>query len=80
LVTRTGSSKNDISKGYKKQLAVYQASEKAEYAIFLVIIVSDDMKKIEKIQEEVAELNRKSEPCPKLVVIDGRIKPSASNV
>jgi hypothetical protein len=73
-------SKNDISKGYKKQLAVYQASEKAEYAIFLVIIVSDDMKKIEKIQEEVAELNRKAEPCPKLVVIDGRIKPSASNV
>jgi hypothetical protein len=73
-------SKNDIIKGYKKQLAVYQESEKAKYAVFLVIIVSDDMSKIDSIQQLVASLKEKSEPCPALVIIDGRMKPSASNV
>ncbi len=73
-------SKNDLMKGYTKQLEVYKKSERTEHAIFLVVIVANNIKKVEDLKDYVRSLKKNEGTCPELVVIDGRIKPSASNV
>lgn len=73
-------SKNGLMKGYTKQLEVYKKSERTEHAVFLVVIVTDNIKKVEQLKEYVGNLKKNEGTCPELVVIDGRIKPSASKV
>jgi hypothetical protein len=72
--------KNNPTKGYEKQLAVYQKSETAKNAVFLVIIVTEKLEEVDKLKKSVDELKAKGEVCPELVIVDGRIKPSASKV
>ena len=72
-------STNDIIKGYEKQLPVYNKAEKAKRSIYLVLRNSpNDQKKIEALlkKEEVSLLENTS--SPKVIVVDARIKPSAS--
>lgn len=73
-------SKNNPVKGYEKQLAIYQKAEKTDTAIFMVIIVSEDTSEVERLEKLVKRLKADKQICPELVVIDGRIRPSASNV
>lgn len=72
--------KNNPTKGYEKQLAVYQKAEKTDTAVFMVIIVSEDTSDVEKLTNAVRRYKDEERLCPELVVIDGRIQPSASNV
>ena len=72
--------KNNPAKGYEKQLAVYQKAENTEHAVFLVIIVTENTKDIDDLEKRVLDLKSKKQVCPELVIIDGRIQPSASNV
>ena len=71
---------NNIRSGYEKQLPIYNAAERAEQSIFLIIKTTDTFKALEELikfrQDEVASGKR----MPEIVVVDGRIFPSASKV
>jgi hypothetical protein len=71
---------NNIRSGYEKQLPIYNAAERTEYSIFLIIITTDSMKALEELikfrEAEVAAGKR----VPEIFVVDGRIFPSASNI
>ena len=71
---------NNIKSGYKKQLPIYNAAERAEHSIFLIIVTTDTFKALDELikfkQDEVASGKR----MPEIVVVDGRIFPSASKV
>lgn len=73
-------STNNPRKGYEKQLAIYQKAEDADNAVFLVVIVSDNTKDVDDLVKFVDSLKSQKQICPELIVIDGRIRPSASKV
>lgn len=68
-----------VVSGYEKQLPIYQSSENASKAIYIVIRVSDGDGQIKKIQSEYAESIKKGLYAPEIFVVDGRKYPSASN-
>ncbi len=88
VIVETKLSKNDILKGYQKQLPLYMESEETIYGYYVVIKISCKDKKSEDSQDlkikQLLEINdkdtREGKKCPKIVVIDGRIKPSASKI
>lgn len=69
---------NNIKSGYEKQLPIYNAAERTPYSIFLIIRTTESIKALEELikirQDEVSAGNR----APEIVVVDGRIFPSAS--
>lgn len=71
---------NNIRSGYEKQLPIYNAAERTEYSIFLIIRTTDSIKALEELikfkQDEIAAGKR----APEIFVIDGRIFPSASKI
>jgi hypothetical protein len=71
---------NNIRSGYEKQLPIYNAAERTDYSIFLIIRTTDSIKALEELikfrQDEVATGRR----MPEIFVVDGRIFPSASKI
>lgn len=71
---------NNIRLGYEKQLPIYNAAERSQYSIFLIIRTTDRIKPLEELikfrQSEVAAGKR----APEIFVVDGRRLPSASKV
>jgi len=71
---------NNIRSGYEKQLPIYNAAERTEYSIFLIIRTTDSIKALEELikfkQDEISAGKR----APEIFVIDGRIFPSASKI
>lgn len=71
---------NNIRSGYEKQLPIYNAAERTEYSIFLIIRTTDSIKALEELikfrQDEIAAGKR----APEIFVIDGRIFSSASKI
>lgn len=67
-----------LEAGYSKQLAIYNAAERAQHSIYLIIRASESAMKIEALQrlreKEVAE----GRNAPDIIVVDGRLQPSAS--
>jgi hypothetical protein len=64
--------------GWQKQLPIYNKAEKTKYSIFLIIRTSDNYKTIEKIQASAIEEGQRGRRAPKVIVIDGRPVPPAS--
>ncbi|WP_299414950.1 hypothetical protein [Acaryochloris sp. IP29b_bin.148] len=71
---------NNISSGYEKQLPIYDAAERTQYSIFLIIRTTESIKALEELikfrKTQVANGKR----APEIFVVDGRIFPSASKV
>jgi hypothetical protein len=71
---------NNIRAGYEKQLPIYNAAERTQYSIFLIIRTTESIKALEELikfsQNEVDTGKR----VPEIFVVDGRIFPSASKV
>jgi hypothetical protein len=71
---------NNIKSGYEKQLPIYNAAERTFHSIFLIIITTESIKALDELikfrQSEISSGKR----APEIVVIDGRIRPSASKV
>ncbi len=71
---------NNIRTGYEKQLPIYNAAERTQYSIFLIIRTTDSIKALEDLikfrQDQVAIGNR----VPEIFVVDGRIFPTGSKV
>jgi hypothetical protein len=66
--------------GFEKQTRAYQTAEKAEYAVYLVIDVGGSPQRLKRLQRVATEAAGKGERVPDLIVVDGRLKPSASRV
>jgi hypothetical protein len=69
---------NDIKSGYSKQLPIYNAAEKTEYSIFLIIRNSDLDVGLENVKKLQAVERKAGRRTPEIFEIDGRIKSSAS--
>lgn len=69
---------NDIKSGYVKQLPIYNAAEKTEYSVFLIIRNSELVSGLEDVKKLQAEQRKAGRRAPEIFIIDGRIKPSAS--
>jgi len=71
---------NNIRAGYEKQLPIYNRAERTPHSIFLIIITTDSTKSLDELikfrQSEVSS----GKKAPEIVVVDGRIRPSASKV
>ncbi|MHC5749708.1 MAG: hypothetical protein ACYTXF_03485 [Nostoc sp.] len=69
---------NNIKSGYEKQLPIYNAAERTQYSIFLIIKTTDSTKALDDLlkfrQSEVTSGKR----APEIFIVDGRINPSAS--
>ncbi|MBE9205834.1 hypothetical protein IQ244_04760 [Nostoc sp. LEGE 06077] len=69
---------NNIRAGYEKQLPIYNAAERTEYSIFLIIKTTDSTRALDELlkfrQSEISSGRR----VPEIFIVDGRINPSAS--
>ncbi|HEX6747539.1 MAG TPA: hypothetical protein VF092_09650 [Longimicrobium sp.] len=64
--------------GYQKQLPIYDAAERTMHSIYLIIRTTQSTGAIEAVlQLETKQLNAGMR-APKVIVVDGRFKPSAS--
>lgn len=65
--------------GYVTQLPEYMRSEAAEYGIFVIIKEDDrDEERIRTVHEASSAIKQKGEYAPEIVVIDARVKSTAS--
>ncbi|MFA5633957.1 MAG: hypothetical protein WCY00_00630 [Candidatus Dojkabacteria bacterium] len=63
---------------YRSQVDIYMKAEGTEESIYLVIKVTEKSKQLEELIEIDEEAKNLGQKVPKLYVIDGTIKPSAS--
>lgn len=71
-------SSNDIVSGYTNQLEVYQKSEHAIHAFYVVLRMTKKSPKIDEVLKIEKERNEKGERTPTVIVVDARLKESAS--
>ncbi|BAY49777.1 hypothetical protein SAMD00079811_74060 [Scytonema sp. HK-05] len=71
---------NNIRSGYEKQLPIYNAAERTFHSIFLIIITTESTRALDELikfrRSEISGGKR----APEIIVVDGRIRPSASKV
>lgn len=70
----------NVRQGYEKQTGIYQSSEDAQCAFFVVLQVTDTSKALVDIIKQAEQEDKDGTKHPELVVIDGRPKESASKV
>ena len=76
-VKRSGN--DNLLHGYVTQLPEYMHSEAAEYGIFVIIKEDDrDEERIRTVHEASSAIKQKGEYVPEIVVIDARVKSTAS--
>ena len=73
-------SKNDLVHGYTVQLPAYMKSEGADDAVYVIIQVADSDFGIKSVLELESSGTKQGKKMPKVYVIDGRPKPSASKM
>lgn len=69
---------SDIVSGYTEQLKIYQKSENAYQAFYLILRMTDKSTKIDEVLRIEEENNKKGLKTPIVVIIDARLKESAS--
>jgi hypothetical protein len=67
-----------LVRGYTEQLSIYQKAENASRTIYVIIRVSQEINSIKTIQKLEKDVRATGQKVPRLIVIDGRLKPSAS--
>jgi hypothetical protein len=73
-------SKNDLVHGYTVQLPAYMKSEGADDAVYVIIRVADPDLGIKSVLELENTGTKEGKKMPKVYVIDGRPRPSASKM
>ena len=71
-------SKGKVVQGYEEQLETYKAAAQTEEALFLIIDVGKMGTKLTKIRRIQAERQALGERAADIVVVDAKLKPSAS--
>jgi hypothetical protein len=74
------SSNSNIIHGYRAQLADYEKSEHSGKSYYIVLIIGNNNKKIDELISIKKKLDEDGIKAPEIVLIDGRIKPSPSNL
>jgi len=74
------SSNSKLVPGFETQLPAYNAAEKAVHSVYLVIQNGPHDKKIRNLQKIRQDAIKKGQRVPALVVVDGRLQPSASKL
>ncbi len=70
--------KNNLSHAYETQLPIYNEAERVKYSILLVIRNTDKIKAFEELEKQRERDIKSGKEVPKIIMVDGRIKPSAS--
>jgi len=78
LVELKLSSNKSLVHGYEKQLPTYQESESAHRSVYVILQVTETAKSVETVLELQKEARNKGEKAPDIILIDARLKPSAS--
>jgi hypothetical protein len=68
----------NVRQGYEKQTGIYQSSEDAQHAYFVVVQVTDTSKALDDVIKQAEQEDKDEVKHPELVVVDGRPKESAS--
>jgi hypothetical protein len=68
----------NVRQGYERQTGIYQKSEDAQHAFFVVLQVADTSKALEDVIKQSEQDEQEKVKHPELVIIDGRPKESAS--
>ena len=71
-------SANNLLHGYEKQLKLYKQSENAKRSAYVVIQVANNKQRIIELQSIYKKEHEAGNKPPKIFVLDGRLKPSAS--
>jgi hypothetical protein len=71
---------NDIIHGFNKQLPIYNKAENATHSIFLVIRITNTDDKIKRLLDLQTSVRASGQKTPDIIIVDGRIQPSASKV
>ena len=74
------SSNQNLEHGLEKQLEAYASAGKAIGSIYLVIINGPHDKRIRKLRELHAAMSKGNPKVPTLIVVNGRMTPSASKL
>ncbi len=72
------SSNPKLTTGYTKQLPIYDAAERTHHSIYLIIRTTQAIAAIEAVQQIESKQLNAGRRAPKVIVVDGRYKPSAS--
>lgn len=71
---------NNIKKGYEKQLPIYDAAERTQYSIFLIIKTTESTQALDELKQFRIEQVAAGRRAPEIFVVDGRVLPSASKI
>ena len=63
--------------GFEKQLPIYEKAERTKKGVYLVIDVGGSRKRLKKFSD-IANAASSNKNCPKVIWVDGSLKPSAS--
>lgn len=72
------SSNTHLAKGYTTQLPIYNQADRTHYSIYLVIQTKRSTKAIDALQKLREEEIKQGNRVPVIIIVDGRLKPSAS--
>lgn len=71
-------SSNDIVTGYTEQLSIYQKSENACGAFYVILKMTEKTPKIDQVLRIKEEKYKNSEKTPSVIIVDARLRESAS--
>lgn len=72
------SSNNKLVHGYSVQLPAYASAEESLYNVYLVLLNGEHDERIKELKKLSAREKRKRGRVPRILIVDGRTKPSAS--
>jgi len=78
LVEIKYSGNSHLKNGYENQIEEYNKAEKTQESIYLIIRTTNSKENIIKIQDKELLGLEEGKKMPKVMVTDGRLKPSAS--
>jgi hypothetical protein len=74
------SSNGQLVHGLEKQLPAYDAAEQSIHSIYLLVRTTETATSIDRALALRLKLERAKKRVPDIVVVDGRLKPSASKI
>jgi hypothetical protein len=74
------STNSKLASGYSKQLPRYNVADNAADSIYLIVQIAESTRSIERVQKLQLEARKLDQRAPEVIVVDGRLKPSASKL
>lgn len=78
LVELKLSASSKLKQGFQDQVAAYEVAEQSYYSFYVVMRIDDKEAPVNQLLAEYGARKKAGKPCPELLVIDARPRPSAS--